>query len=92
VSGLRRTQFIEPADQPGNDLTPVADDSVAGLAEDIGFLVLVDRDDVAGAVAAGHVLAGARDGDGEVEVRANDLSGQPDLPTDGLPAVVADGP
>jgi len=45
---------------------PVADDAVAGFLEDIGVGVFVDGDEDFGAGAAGHVLAGAGYGDGDV--------------------------
>jgi hypothetical protein len=64
----------------GTDLEKIADDAVVGHLEDRRFLVLVDGDDDAAVLHAGEVLDGARDADGDVEVRRDDLAGLADLP------------
>ena len=73
-----------------HDGLEVADDAEARGLEDVRVGVLVDGDDVLRAGAAGHVLAGAGHGDGDVERRADDLAGQADLLRDRPPAEVGD--
>src|SRR5690606_29938870 len=66
----------------------VAHDAVTGELEDVGLWILVDGHDRLRARAAGHVLAGARNGDGDVEVRCDYLAGQPHLLARRVPAEV----
>src|SRR3970282_1196491 len=70
----------------GDDFLPVADDAEAGRLEDGRFGVLVDGDDVLHLGDAGHVLAGAGDADGDVQVARDYLAGQPALCRDAVPA------
>ena len=61
--------------------------------EKIGrFLVLVDGDDVLGALHPHHVLRGAGDAGGDVDGRLHDLARLADLVAVGHPAGVDDGP
>jgi hypothetical protein len=62
-----------------HDLEEVADEAVVGDLEDRGFFVLVDGDDDLRVLHAGEVLDGARDADGDVEFRGDDLAGLADL-------------
>ena len=60
-------------------LEQVADQAVIGDLEDRRLLVLVDGDDDLAVLHAGEVLDGARDADGDVELRRDDLAGLADL-------------
>ncbi|KAF1854083.1 hypothetical protein Lal_00005300 [Lupinus albus] len=83
----------------------VGDEAVVGDLEDRRLLVLVDGDDDLAVLHAGQMLDGARDADGDIEVRRDDLAGLADLivvrdeagidggaaGTDGGPQLVGDG-
>ena len=60
------SQFSDGRSERRENGLPVTDNSVPGLFEDVGFGVLVDGDDDLSSGAAGHVLAGAGDGDHDV--------------------------
>ena len=59
--------LLDCLDQRRHDLGEVFSDAEARGLEDVCVGVLVDRDDVLGSRATSHVLAGARDGDGDIE-------------------------
>src|SRR5262249_19136409 len=56
-----------------------ADEAVIGDLEDRRLLILVDSDDDLGILHAGEMLDGARDADGNVQLRRDDLAGLADL-------------
>src|SRR5215204_661296 len=69
-----------------DDLVEVADDAEVGELEDRRVRVLVDRDDVLGALHPDLVLDRAGDARGEVELRRDGLAGLADLGGVGVPA------
>src|SRR5262245_20401899 len=63
----------------GQDREQIADEAIVGNLEDWGLGILVDRDDYLGILHAGEMLDGARDTDGDVELRRHHLAGLADL-------------
>src|SRR5215218_9596540 len=76
--------------QLGQDLVEVADHAEVRELEDRRVLVLVDRDDVLGALHADLVLDRAGDARREVELRRDRLAGLADLRGVRVPAGVDD--
>src|SRR6478735_3177396 len=70
---------LERGEELREHLVDVAHDAEVGDAEDRGFLVLVDRDDVLRALHAHHVLRRTGDAGGDVDGRLDDLAGLADL-------------
>jgi hypothetical protein len=62
-----------------HDLEQIADEPDIGDLEDRCLRILVDRNDRAGILDAGEMLDGARNADGHVELRRDDLAGLPHL-------------
>src|SRR5688572_11965511 len=87
-----RSAVLERFDQFGQHFVHVAHDAEVGDAEDRRLLVLVDGDDVLRALHADHVLRGARDAAGDVDVGLDDLAGLADLHRVRHPAGVDDRP
>src|SRR5687768_15312136 len=77
--------------QLGDDLVQVADHAEVGELEDRRVRVLVDREDVLGALHPDLVLDRARDPRRQVELRRDRLAGLADLSGVGVPACVDHG-
>src|SRR6185437_6770292 len=82
---------LERLDQRGEHLVHVAHDPEVRYREDGSLLVLVDGDDVLGALHAHQVLGGTRDPTGHVDRRLHRLAGLADLVRVRHPAGVDDG-
>ncbi len=82
---------VEGFDEFGEHLVDVADNAEIGDREDRSLLVLVDGDDVFGALHADEVLGGTGDATGDVNGGLDDLSGLADLVAVGHPAGIDDG-
>ncbi len=90
--GVRPLQlFPQLLRQGRQDLEQVADDAVGGGVEDGGGGVLVDGDDDVGAGHACHVLHGAGDAAGDVELGLHGAAGLADLVVGGYPSGVHRG-
>src|SRR4051794_29797712 len=89
---LRALLGLHGLGQLGDDLVQVAHDAEVGELEDRGVRVLVDRDDVLGALHADLVLDRARDAGREVQLRRHRLAGLADLARVREPAGVDHGP
>ena len=50
---------------------PITDHAIGRLLENVGLAVLVDRHNVLGSRASGHVLAGSGDPDSDIDVRCD---------------------
>ena len=87
----RSAARLERLDQLGQHLVDVAHDAEVGDTEDRRLLVLVDGDDVLGALHADQVLGRTRDAAGHVDRRLHDLAGLTDLVGVGNPTGVDDG-
>ncbi len=83
-----RLACLELFDELGNDGIEVSDDADIRDFENRCGRILVDRDDRIGGLHAGEVLDSAGDADGDVEFRANRLTGLADLVQVGNPACV----
>src|SRR5919108_2781489 len=75
----------------GEDLVEIAHDTQVGELEDRRVRVLVDRDDVLGALHADLVLDRPGDARGQVQLRRDGLAGLADLGGVRVPAGVDDG-
>ena len=89
--GLGLLQLPHLLDEQGHRLLPVGHQRPAGRLEDVGLGVLVDGHDVLHLGDAGHVLGGAGDAHGDVEVGGHHLAREPHLGRDRIPAQVAGG-
>src|SRR4051812_1908682 len=88
VPGLRLAHRLR---QRGDDLHHVAHDAVVRNLEDRRLLVLVDSDDRLRRAHASEMLNGARDADGDVELRAHLAACLTDLIAVWTPAIVGHG-
>src|ERR1700716_647089 len=96
--GLRRTSArfarFDPTDfgvHRREHLLDVADHGVVRLGHDRGGWIGIDGEDVLGGPAADHVLDGAADPAGNVEIRRDPRPGLSDLVTVWPPAEARDG-
>ena len=81
---------LEQLDELREHLVHVTHDAEVGDTEDRRLLVLVDRDDVLGALHTDHVLRRTGDAGGDVDVRLDDLAGLADLVAVRNPAGIDD--
>ena len=72
-------QFLYLCGKGRDNLLEVPDDPKASLFEYIGLRILVYGDDVLGAGTPCQVLAGAGEGDSDVQRWSDDLSSEADL-------------
>src|SRR5215218_7136647 len=70
---------LELAGQFWDNFEQIADEADVGDLEDRRLVVLVDGDDGLGILHPGEVLDGARNADGNVELRSDDLAGLANL-------------
>src|SRR5215472_13526157 len=83
--------FLHERRQGGHDLEQVADDPEIAELEDRGVRVFVDRHDESRAAHSDLVLDGARDPDGDVQLRRNGLAGLAHLMAVRYPSCIDDG-
>lgn len=76
---------LENCNQSGQNFLDIANQAEVALFEDRSVLVLVDREDSAGAVAANHVLHLAGDTAGNVSLRGKHETGNADVEFGGQP-------